>query len=196
MKPIAIVSRIAVICIAAILTAVSSHAAEKSGGAPQTVSTESIDAASKYYVDSLVAGFVKGRELIGAPAPDAAQLAAIRKISVKWLKGKLLPYLKSTPGWLEDWIAAQNSTEIRGFNDKIMTVKTIYEFQQLMAQADQVTRTRFPKLYAAISAWAEDDFRSVNGQIEYLLTECVKQRKKNGRYVGEDIDAPIELDIE
>ena len=33
------------------------------------------------------------------------------------------------------------------------------------------------KLYDAIAAWAEDDFRSVNGQIEYLLTECVKRRK-------------------
>ena len=52
------------------------------------------------------------------------------------------------------------------------------------------------KLYNELAAWAEDDFRSVNGQIEYLLTECVKQRKKNGKYVGEDIDAPIELDIE
>ena len=37
------------------------------------------------------------------------------------------------------------------------------------------------KLYAAIASWAEDDFRSVNGQIEYLLTECVKQRKKDGK---------------
>ncbi|MBE5794855.1 MAG: PTS ascorbate transporter subunit IIC [Clostridiales bacterium] len=37
------------------------------------------------------------------------------------------------------------------------------------------------KLYADLAAWAEEDFRSVNGQIEYLLTECVKQRKKNGR---------------
>ncbi len=36
------------------------------------------------------------------------------------------------------------------------------------------------ELYNAIAAWAEDDFRSVNGQIEFLLTECVKQRKKNG----------------
>ena len=35
------------------------------------------------------------------------------------------------------------------------------------------------KLYDAIAAWAEDDFRSVNGQIEYLLTEWVKKRKKN-----------------
>ena len=51
------------------------------------------------------------------------------------------------------------------------------------------------KLYAAIAAWAEDDFRSVNGQIEYLLTECVRQRKKNGKYVSEELDKPIELDI-
>ena len=35
------------------------------------------------------------------------------------------------------------------------------------------------KLYDAIAAWAEDDFRSVNGQIEYLLTECVKKRKRS-----------------
>jgi hypothetical protein len=51
------------------------------------------------------------------------------------------------------------------------------------------------KLYAAIASWAEDDFRSLNGQIEYLLTECVKQRKKNGQYVPNDLDEPIELDI-
>ena len=36
------------------------------------------------------------------------------------------------------------------------------------------------KLYAELAAWAEDDFRSVNGQIEYLLTECVKKRKGGG----------------
>ena len=50
-------------------------------------------------------------------------------------------------------------------------------------------------LYEELVKWADDEFRSVNGQIEYLLTECVKQRKKNGKYVGEEIDAPIELDI-
>ena len=47
----------------------------------------------------------------------------------------------------------------------------------------------------SIAAWAEDDFRSVNGQIEYLLSECVRQRKKNGKYVGEEIDVPPELDV-
>lgn len=34
------------------------------------------------------------------------------------------------------------------------------------------------KLYDALAQWAEDDFRSVNGQIEYLLTECVRQRRQ------------------
>ena len=29
-------------------------------------------------------------------------------------------------------------------------------------------------LWNELSQWAEDDFRSLNGQIEYLLTECVK----------------------
>lgn len=33
-----------------------------------------------------------------------------------------------------------------------------------------------PALYNRLAAWAEDDFRSVNGQIEYLLSECVKKR--------------------
>ena len=28
--------------------------------------------------------------------------------------------------------------------------------------------------------WAETDFRSLNGQIEYLLTECVKKRRGDG----------------
>ena len=52
------------------------------------------------------------------------------------------------------------------------------------------------KLYNQLAAWGEDDFRSINGQIEYLLTECVRQRKKNGKYVSEHLDEPIELDIE
>ncbi len=52
-----------------------------------------------------------------------------------------------------------------------------------------------PKLYEALASWAEDDFRSLNGQIEYLLTECVRQRKKNGKYVSDSIDEPLDLDI-
>ena len=65
-----------------------------------------------------------------------------------------------------------------------------------MAVKKQVPLRLSERLYNDIAAWAEADFRSVNGQIEYLLTECVKQRKKNGKYVGEEIDAPPDLDID
>ncbi len=64
-----------------------------------------------------------------------------------------------------------------------------------MAEKQQVPLRLSEQLYAAIAEWAEDDFRSVNGQIEYLLSECVRQRKKNGKYVGEEIDKPPEFDL-
>ena len=35
-----------------------------------------------------------------------------------------------------------------------------------------------PTLWEEIARWADEDFRSINGQIEYLLTECVRARKK------------------
>jgi len=35
-----------------------------------------------------------------------------------------------------------------------------------------------PALWQDLAVWAEDDFRSINGQIEYLLSESVKQRRK------------------
>ena len=36
-----------------------------------------------------------------------------------------------------------------------------------------------PTLLNELAQWSEDEFRSINGQIEYLLTECVKARKKS-----------------
>ena len=33
-------------------------------------------------------------------------------------------------------------------------------------------------LYDELARWAEDEFRSVNGQIQYLLTEAVRRRRK------------------
>ena len=62
-------------------------------------------------------------------------------------------------------------------------------------QKKQIPLRLSAKLYNEIAAWAEDDFRSVNGQIEYLLTECVRQRKKNGKYVSDEIDKPLDIDI-
>lgn len=34
------------------------------------------------------------------------------------------------------------------------------------------------ELFVELERWAEDEFRSINGQIEYILFECVKKRRK------------------
>jgi hypothetical protein len=39
-----------------------------------------------------------------------------------------------------------------------------------------------PDLWEKLSRWAEDDFRSINGQIEYLLHDAVRRHYKT---VGE-----------
>lgn len=41
-------------------------------------------------------------------------------------------------------------------------------------------------LYAELARWADDEFRSLNGQIEYLLTEAVKKRRARHPAGAED----------
>ena len=43
----------------------------------------------------------------------------------------------------------------------------------------QVLLRLAPHLWDEIASWAEDDFRSINSQIEYLLTEAVRSRRKD-----------------
>lgn len=35
-----------------------------------------------------------------------------------------------------------------------------------------------PSLWEEIAKWAEEDFRSINGQIEFLLSACVRDKKR------------------
>ncbi len=42
-------------------------------------------------------------------------------------------------------------------------------------------------LYVELERWAEDEFRSVNGQVEFLLSEAVKARRKvNSKKQGDE----------
>lgn len=43
-----------------------------------------------------------------------------------------------------------------------------------------------PGLWAELEAWAADELRSVNGQIEYLLKQAVAHRKGSGSTVPPD----------
>lgn len=57
-----------------------------------------------------------------------------------------------------------------------------------MDEKKQVPLRLSSSLYAELARWAEDEFRSVNGQIEYLLTECVKKRRKSLQDKGANND--------
>ncbi len=35
-----------------------------------------------------------------------------------------------------------------------------------------------PEMLVELERWAQDEFRSVNGQIEYLLNEALKKRRR------------------
>ena len=51
--------------------------------------------------------------------------------------------------------------------------------ERLDEKEEKQVLLRLPQgLWEDISQWAGDDFRSINGQIEYLLTEAVRNRKK------------------
>lgn len=41
----------------------------------------------------------------------------------------------------------------------------------------QVLLRLAPSLWNDLAKWAEEDFRSINGQIEYLLSEAVRKHK-------------------
>jgi hypothetical protein len=49
-----------------------------------------------------------------------------------------------------------------------------------------------PSLWEEVARWAEDEFRSVNGQIEYILSEAVKNKKRPAKKPKEpDVDLTV-----
>ncbi len=55
------------------------------------------------------------------------------------------------------------------------------------------------EMYDAIERWAADEFRSTNGQIEWILSEALKKagrlpKKKTGAGAGKDAGAPAKTE--
>jgi hypothetical protein len=57
-----------------------------------------------------------------------------------------------------------------------------------MAEKKNILLRLEKELYASIAQWAADDLRSINGQIEFLLTEAVKRAGR--RTTRSSTDAP------
>ncbi len=55
-----------------------------------------------------------------------------------------------------------------------------------MAEKKSILLRLSPKMWEEISKWAEDEFRSVNGQIEYLISEALRKRNKSSLTRGND----------
>jgi hypothetical protein len=57
-----------------------------------------------------------------------------------------------------------------------------------------------PELYAALEAWAQQELRSVNGQIEYVLQEAVRKRgqrfPERSKGSAADLDPPLDTKVD
>lgn len=62
----------------------------------------------------------------------------------------------------------QMETEIKN-KEKQMKEKEKAKKQVLLRLA--------PSLWEELAKWADEDYRSINSQIEFLLAECVRKRK-------------------
>lgn len=77
----------------------------------------------------------------------------------------------------------QKEQELKERLDKIHALETEIKKKEKALKDKEKAKKQIllrlsPSLWNDIAAWAEEDFRSINSQIEYLLSECVKKHKK------------------
>lgn len=77
----------------------------------------------------------------------------------------------------------QKEQELQERLDKIHALETEIKKKEKALKDKEKAKKQIllrlsPSLWNDIAAWAEEDFRSINSQIEYLLSECVKKHKK------------------
>ena len=56
-----------------------------------------------------------------------------------------------------------------------------------MADKKSILLRLSPQVWNEISRWSDDEFRSVNGQIEYILNEALKKHKQSKQIPKESI---------
>ena len=53
-----------------------------------------------------------------------------------------------------------------------------------------------PSLWEEINRWAQDELRSVNGQIEFILRQAVRQRRGPAQESAEELEIESSSDAE
>ncbi len=49
-----------------------------------------------------------------------------------------------------------------------------------------------PAVFDALQRWADDELRSLNGQIEYLLRDALRRAGRSPRRAGDDAQPPVD----
>lgn len=85
---------------------------------------------------------------------------------------------------------AVNEEEIRRREEQLEArLARVAELEEAVRQRERAVKEKekakkqvllrlSPSLWDEIAAWAEEDFRSINAQIEFLLTEAVRSRRR------------------
>ena len=63
-----------------------------------------------------------------------------------------------------------------------------------MAEKKSILLRLSPKMWEEISRWADDEFRSVNGQIEYIINDALRKRSKTAHSKSDSIVEGTEQD--
>ena len=66
--------------------------------------------------------------------------------------------------------------QIKKLEDEIRQRESVLKNKE--SAKKQILLRLSPSLWNQIAAWAEEDFRSINGQMEYLLSNAVKDHYK------------------
>lgn len=72
---------------------------------------------------------------------------------------------------------AERLARIKAMEDEIIAREK--QLKEKEKAKKQVLLRLSPALWNQLAQWAEDDFRSINAQIEYLLADAVRRHKKD-----------------
>ena len=66
--------------------------------------------------------------------------------------------------------------KLKEMEDEIIERERVLKSKESVKK--QILLRLAPRLWDQIAAWADDDFRSINSQIEYILNEAIKNHYK------------------
>ena len=77
---------------------------------------------------------------------------------------------------IREWELKQRLEKIQSLEKEVREKEKALKIKEKAKK--QIMLRLAQTLWEELAAWAEEDYRSINGQIEYLLAECVRKHKK------------------